>query len=77
MRNNLEGPLTAGGDNTRPSFSRKGLSFLSVVFSTLDRSYETDATGGRGYILVNMGGYYNFTPGLSLLLSGDRSVVGE
>ena len=32
---------------------------------------------GRGYTLVNLGGYYNFTPGFSLLFSGGSSVVGE
>jgi len=35
------------------------------------------AIGARGYTLVNLGGYYNFTPGFSLLFSGGRNIAGE
>ena len=33
--------------------------------------------GERGYTLVNLGGYYNFTPDFSLLFSAGRSLAGE
>ena len=33
--------------------------------------------GARGYTLLNLGGYYNFTPDVSLLFSAGRSVAGE
>lgn len=33
--------------------------------------------GERGYTLLNLGGYYNFTPDFSLLFSAGRSVAGE
>jgi hypothetical protein len=35
-----------------------------------------DTPGGRGFTAVNLGGYYNFTPGFSLLFSAGRSVRG-
>ena len=35
------------------------------------------AIGTRGYTLLNLGGYYNFTPDFSLLFSAGHSVVGE
>ncbi|HUX74843.1 MAG TPA: hypothetical protein VMV25_13250 [Steroidobacteraceae bacterium] len=33
--------------------------------------------GARGYTLLNLGGYYNFTRDFSLLFSGGRSATGE
>jgi hypothetical protein len=36
-----------------------------------------DAPDGRGFTVVNLGGYYNFTPGFSLLFSAGRTVGGE
>ncbi len=38
---------------------------------------NAQAIGGRDYTLANLGGYYNFSPGFSLLFSGGRSIAGE
>ncbi len=35
------------------------------------------ADGGRSATILNGGGYYNFTPGFSLLFSAGRTVIGE
>ncbi len=37
----------------------------------------SDTVGGRSTTVLNGGGYYNFTPGFSLLFSGGRTVNGE
>jgi hypothetical protein len=38
---------------------------------------EAQSTSGRGYTLVNLGGFWNFTTDFSLLFSGGRSADGE
>ena len=35
-----------------------------------------DVVGGRGRTILNVGGYYDFTPTFNLLFSGGRSVAG-
>lgn len=35
------------------------------------------AVDGRAYTLLNVGGYYNFTPNFQLLFSGGGSIAGE
>jgi hypothetical protein len=37
----------------------------------------TDAIGGRGSVLANVGGSVNFTENFNLLFSAGRSVSGE
>ncbi len=36
-----------------------------------------DTQAAQGFLLVNLGGQLNFSPGFSLLLSGGHSIVGE
>lgn len=36
-----------------------------------------DAVSGRGYTVANIGGYFNFRPGFSLLFSAGRSIHGQ
>ena len=36
-----------------------------------------DAAGGRSTTIANVGGFWNLTPGFSLLFSGGRSISGE
>ena len=36
-----------------------------------------DAVDGRSYTVLNVGGYYNFTPSFQLLFSGGGSIAGE
>lgn len=40
-------------------------------------SQGADTDTGRGRTLANVGGYYNFTPGFSLLFSAGHSIAGE
>ena len=38
---------------------------------------DAQAIGERGYTVLNLGGYYNFTPDFSVLFSAGRSVAGS
>lgn len=38
---------------------------------------QADADGARGFALLNFGGYYDFTPGTSLLFSAGHTYTGE
>lgn len=41
------------------------------------QSQSPDAAGARSSTIINLGGYYNFSGGRSLLFSLGRSVHGE
>jgi hypothetical protein len=40
-------------------------------------AHGAEEVGGRGSTFINLGGYFNFTPGFSLLFSGGGAIAGE
>jgi len=60
-----------GGDLIQKSITPK-LTLGGEIFAQ-----GADAVDGRSFIVANVGGQYNFTPGFSLLFSAGHSIQGE